>query len=172
MKRVIQIPFKTVTEQLQKQHFFSFYLQLLQLHQITNMSFWRYLNESLGCWGGASQHPLTNTLFVSALWPDKHVSHTLLMHHFPFFSSFLFLLTSVLMASGLFPSLPRKCSGDNMVPSWRKSASLSWSVSVVAEMPASGPRLGREPAASEGSGICPGIMSDPATTAAVKGERA
>lgn len=34
-------------------------------------------------------------------------------------------------------------------------------------MPASGPRLGREPAASEGSGICPGIMSNPATTAAV-----
>lgn len=80
-----------------------------------------------------------------------------------------FLLTSVLMASGLFPSLPRKCSGDSMVPSWRKSASLSWSVSVVAEMPASGPRQGREPAASEGSGICPGIMSDPATTAATGG---
>jgi len=58
-----------------------------------------------------------------------------------------------------------------MVPSWRKSASLSWSVSVVAEMPASGPRQGREPAASEGSGICPGIMSDPATTAAVGGEK-
>lgn len=38
-------------------------------------------------------------------------------------------------------------------------------------MPASGPRLGREPAASEGSGICPGIMSDPATTAAVGRER-
>lgn len=37
-------------------------------------------------------------------------------------------------------------------------------------MPASGPRLGREPAASEGSGICPGIISDPATTAAI-GER-
>lgn len=37
-------------------------------------------------------------------------------------------------------------------------------------MPASGPRLGKEPAASEGSGICPGIMSDPATTAAT-GER-
>lgn len=37
-------------------------------------------------------------------------------------------------------------------------------------MPASGPRLGREPAASEGSGICPGIMSNPATTAAVGGE--
>ena len=98
-------------------------------------------------------------------------SHTLTSAPFPLFSSFLFLLTSVLMASGLFPSRPRKCSGDNMVPSWRKSASLSWSVSVVAEMPASGPRLGREPAASDGSGICPGIMSDPATTAAVGGER-
>lgn len=38
-------------------------------------------------------------------------------------------------------------------------------------MPASGPRQGREPAASEGSGICPGIMSDPATTAALGRER-
>lgn len=58
-----------------------------------------------------------------------------------------------------------------MVPSWWKSASLSWSVSVVAEMPASGPRLGKEPAATEGSGICPGIMSDRAAAAAAERER-
>lgn len=38
-------------------------------------------------------------------------------------------------------------------------------------MPASGPRLGREPAASEGSGICPGIMSNPAKAVAVVCER-
>lgn len=93
-----------------------------------------------------------------------YLSNTLLLHYF--LLSLLFL-TSVLMASGLFPSLPSKCSGESMVPSWRKSASFNWSVSVVAEMPASGPRLGREPAASAGSGICPGIMSDTATTAAV-----
>lgn len=107
-----------------------------------------------------SDRPMPSFL-VSVLRP--HFSHPLLLHCF----LFLLRLTSVLMASGLFPNLPRKCSGDNMVPSWRKSASFSWSVSVVAEMPASGPRLGREPAASEGSGICPGIMSDPAATAAV-----
>lgn len=93
------------------------------------------------------------------------------LSYFCTISSFFVFLTSVLMASGLFPSLPRKCSGESMVPSWWKSASFSWSVSVVAEMPASGPRLGREPAASEGSGICPGIMSDPTTTTAVREER-
>lgn len=44
---------------------------------------------------------------------------------------------------------------------------MSLSVSVVAEIPASGPRLGREPAVTEGSGICPGIASGSAFTAAV-----
>jgi len=43
---------------------------------------------------------------------------------------------------------------------------LSLSVSVVAEIPASGPRLGREPAVTEGSGICPGIVSDLVVTTA------
>lgn len=45
------------------------------------------------------------------------------------------------------------------------------SVSVVAEIPANGPRLGREPAVTEGSGICPGIVSDSVvTTAGTAGE--
>lgn len=75
-------------------------------------------------------------------------------------------LTSALMGRWRLPSLPRRCSGDSMAPRLHRSAYLSWSVSVVAEMPASGPRLGREPAVTEGSGICPGIMSHtPLTTA-------
>lgn len=106
------------------------------------------------------------TSWIQYLPPSCTV--TLFVHSFLFSP---FLPTSVLIASGLFPSLPRKCSGDSTVPSWRKPVSLSWSVSVVAEMPASGPRLGREPAASEGSGICPGIISDSATTAAVEREK-
>lgn len=50
------------------------------------------------------------------------------------------------------------------------SPNLSLSVSVVAEIPASGPRLGREPAVTEGSGICPGIVSDSVVTTA-RGEK-
>ena len=54
------------------------------------------------------------------------IFHTLYFFNITLLSPLFFcLLTSVLMVSGLFPSLPRKCSGDNMVPSWWKSASLS-----------------------------------------------
>lgn len=78
--------------------------------------------------------------------------------------------TSVLMTTGLFPRVSRKSRGDNIVPmSWR-SPNLSLSVSVVAEIPASGPRLGREPAVTEGSGICPGIASGSALTTATGGK--
>lgn len=78
--------------------------------------------------------------------------------------------TSVLITRGLFPRLSRKCRGDSIVPKSWKSPNLSLSVSVVAEIPASGPRLGREPAVTEGSGICPGIVSDPVVTTAKKAE--
>lgn len=37
---------------------------------------------------------------------------------------------------------------------------------MVAEIPASGPRLGRVPAVTDGSGICPGIASDSVVTTA------
>lgn len=74
--------------------------------------------------------------------------------------------TSVLITRGLFPRLSRKCRGDSIVPNSWKSPNLSLSVSVVAEIPASGPRLGREPAVTEGSGICPGIVSDSVVTTA------
>lgn len=67
---------------------------------------------------------------------------------------------------GLFPRLSRKCRGDSIVPYSWKSPNLSLSVSVVAEIPARGPRLGREPAVTEGSGICPGIASDSVGTTA------
>lgn len=77
-----------------------------------------------------------------------------------------FSLTSSLSTSDLFPCLARKCSGESIAPKLQSSENLSWSVRVVAEIPASGPRLGREPAVSEGSGICPGIMSGPATATA------
>lgn len=76
--------------------------------------------------------------------------------------------TSVLMTRGLFPRLSRKCRGDSIVPNSWKSPNLSLSVSVVAEIPASGPRLGREPAVTEGSGICPGIVSDSVVTTATR----
>lgn len=76
------------------------------------------------------------------------------------------------MTGGLFPRLPRKCRGDSIVPNSWKSPNLSSSVSVVAEIPASGPRLGREPAVTEGSGIRPGIASDSVvTTASSHGEK-
>lgn len=74
--------------------------------------------------------------------------------------------TSALIMRDLFPRLSRKCSGDSMGPKSRRSPYLSLSVSVVAEIPASGPRLGREPAVTEGSGICPGIVSDSVVTTA------
>lgn len=74
--------------------------------------------------------------------------------------------TSVLITSGLFPRLSRKCRGDSIVLNSWKSPNLSLSVSVVAGIPANGPRPGREPAATEGSGICPGIVSDPVVTTA------
>lgn len=67
---------------------------------------------------------------------------------------------------GLFPRLSRKCRGDSIVPNSWRSPNLSLSVSVVAVIPASGPRLGREPAVTEGSGICPGIVSDSVVTTA------
>ncbi|TNN45962.1 hypothetical protein EYF80_043843 [Liparis tanakae] len=70
------------------------------------------------------------------------------------------------MTGGLFPRLPRKCRGDSIVPNSWKSPNRSLSVSVVAEIPASGPRLGREPAVTEGSGIRPGIASDSVVTTA------
>lgn len=76
------------------------------------------------------------------------------------------LYTSVLMTRGLFPRLSKKCRGDSIVPNSWRSPNLSLSVSVVAEIPASGPRLGREPAVTEGSGICPGIVSDSVVTTA------
>lgn len=66
----------------------------------------------------------------------------------------------------LFPRLSRNCSGDSMGPKSCSSLYLSLSVSVVAEIPASGPRLGTEPAVTEGSGICPGIVSDSVVTTA------
>ncbi|KAA8582258.1 hypothetical protein FQN60_008998 [Etheostoma spectabile] len=78
-------------------------------------------------------------------------------------------VTGKMNGMGLFPRLSRKCRGDSIVPNSWKSPNLSLSVSVVAEIPASGPRLGREPAVTEGSGICPGIASDSAVTTA-KGE--
>lgn len=68
--------------------------------------------------------------------------------------------------SDLFPRLSRKCSGDSIVPNSCRSPYLSLSVSVVADIPASGPRLGREPAVTEGSGICPGISSGSVVTTA------
>lgn len=71
----------------------------------------------------------------------------------------------------LFPRLSRKCSGDSIVPNSWKSPNLSLSVSVVAEIPASGPRLGRVPAVTDGSGICPGIASDSVVTTARSRER-
>lgn len=74
--------------------------------------------------------------------------------------------TSVLMTRGLFPRLSKKCRGDSIVPNSWRSPNLSLSVSVVAEIPASGPRLGKEPAVTEGSGICPGIASDSVVTTA------
>lgn len=74
--------------------------------------------------------------------------------------------TSVLMTRGLFPRVSKKCRGDSIVPNSWRSPNLSLSVSVVAEIPASGPRLGREPAVTEGSGICPGIASDSVVTTA------
>lgn len=77
--------------------------------------------------------------------------------------------TSVLMTRGLFPRLSRKCRGDSIVPNSWRSPNFSLSVSVVAEMPASGPRLGKEPAVTEGSGICPGIVSDSVFTTAMGG---
>lgn len=77
--------------------------------------------------------------------------------------------TSVLMTNGLFPRLSRKWRGDNIVPNSWKSPILSLSVSVVAEIPASGPKLGREPAVTDGSGICPGITSDSTFITAVEG---
>lgn len=78
--------------------------------------------------------------------------------------------TSVLILRGLFPKLFRKWRGDSIVPNSWKSPNLSLSVSVVAEIPASRPRLGREPAVTEGSGICPGIASDSAVTTAGRQE--
>lgn len=74
--------------------------------------------------------------------------------------------TSVLIIRGLFPRLFRKWRGDSIVPNSWKSPNLSLSVSVVAEIPASGPRLGREPVVTEGSGICPGIVSGSVVTTA------
>lgn len=74
--------------------------------------------------------------------------------------------TSALIMSDLFPRLSRKCSGDSIAPNSCRSPYFSLSVSVVAEIPASGPRLGREPAVTEGSGICPGIASDLLVTTA------
>ncbi len=79
------------------------------------------------------------------------------------------VLTSALIGSVLLPSFPSRCKGDSMAPRLQRSAYFMCSVSVVAEMPARGPRLGSEPAVTEGSGICPGIMSQtPVTTAAEK----
>lgn len=142
---------------------------------------WGYLRQCFWSlrdkWKLAHFHRWDKTYSVKGPWHIFNLipSDGMLIFHTPCdwtISSFVsFLLTSVLMARGLLPSLPRKCSGDSMAPSWRKSASLSWSVSVVAEMPASGPRLGREPAAIEGSGICPGIMSDQAATAPAMRQR-
>lgn len=72
------------------------------------------------------------------------------------------------MAKGRLPRLFKKCRGESIVPySWR-SLNFSLSVSVVAEIPARGPRLGREPAVTEGSGICPGIVSDSVVTTATQ----
>ena len=76
------------------------------------------------------------------------------------------LRTSVLITRDLFPKLSRKCRGDSIVPNSCRSPNFSLSVSVVAEIPARGPRLGREPAVTDGSGICPGIVSDSVVTTA------
>lgn len=83
-----------------------------------------------------------------------------------FFYLLQYILTSVLMTKGLFPILSKMCRGDNIVPNSWRSPYLSLSVSVVSEIPANGPKLGREPAVTEGSGICPGIVSDLGVTRA------
>lgn len=71
------------------------------------------------------------------------------------------LLTSLFTGWGLLPSFTsRKCKGAIMAPMLRMSAYFSSSV-VRAELgsPVRGPSPGREPAVTEGSGICPGIIA-------------
>lgn len=70
-------------------------------------------------------------------------------------------LTSLFTGWGLLPSFTsRKCKGAIIAPMLRMSAYFSSSV-VRAELgsPVRGPSPGREPAVTEGSGICPGIIA-------------
>lgn len=83
------------------------------------------------------------------------------------------MLTSLFTGWDLLPSFTsRKCKGAIMAPMLRMSAYFS-SSAVRAEpgSPVRGPSPGREPAVTEGSGICPGIIAGGAAVQPGAGRR-